>query len=110
VVATHLKKFMLSITLYDTQEELKYNMSCWKITSYVTGAATGLATFAIFIWLGVCMLVPQAPFATRNIVGGVLLIVFSIAAFVVSGLISWCLTGGICCMCAEGYCDDNDCC
>jgi hypothetical protein len=85
-------------------------MSCCKITSIVIGVVTGLATFAIFIWLGVCMLVPQAPFTTRNIAGGVLLIVFSIGALLVSGLISWFLTGGVCWMCAEGCCDDDDCC
>jgi hypothetical protein len=86
-------------------------MTCCRITSIFIGVAAALATFAIFIWLGVCMLVPQAPFTTRNIAGGVLLIVFSAGAFIVSGLISWCLTGGLCSLCTEeGYCDDDDCC
>jgi hypothetical protein len=85
-------------------------MGCFKITSIIMGVSTALATFAIFIWLGVCMLVPQEPFTKRNIAGGVLLIVFSIAAFTVSGLIAWFLTGGVCWMCAEGCCDDDDCC
>ena len=85
-------------------------MNCCKITSIVTGVLTGLATFAILIWLGVCMLVPQAPFTTRNIAGGVLLIVFSISALVVSGSLGWLFTGGMCRVATECCDDDDDCC
>lgn len=94
----------MNITLQRT-----INMKCCKITSIVIGVLTGLATFAIFVWLGVTMLVPQAPFNTRNIAGGVLLIVFSILALIVSGLLGWFFTGGVCWIAAD-CCDDEDCC
>jgi hypothetical protein len=84
-------------------------MKCCKITSIVIGLVTAFATFAIFTWLGICMLVPQAPFETRNIAGGVMLVIFSFLAFCVGGLLAWFCTGGVC-LIAASCCDDDDCC
>jgi hypothetical protein len=81
-------------------------MSCINCTSTTCGIVTFFGSLAILLWLGISMLVPQEPFHSRNIAGGVCIIIFGTLISVVAGILAWFFTGG-CCVC---YSDEDDCC
>lgn len=83
-------------------------MRCIVIASTFIGVVVGIATLGTCVWLGVSMLVPESPFDTRNIAGGVCLIVFSVFSAIAAGMLAWFSTGGVCIVARN--CDDDCCC
>ena len=75
-------------------------MGCLKSTGIVSAVVFFLATLAICLWIGVAMLVPQAPFDTRNIAGGVCLLMFVVLIGVSTG-VGYLLDGESCALCHD---------
>lgn len=64
----------------------------FSMTGMISAVLCFLAGFGVSIWIGVAALVPEAPWEQRNIMAGVLIIVFGTLIGVITGFI-----GGLCC-------------
>lgn len=85
------------------------------IVSSVIAIPTFFAGWAIMLWLGICLLVPQHPFTKRDIASGVCLIVFSVFIGFAGGIITYvisyvcCWLVKKCCSCNKEKCIDGIC-
>lgn len=78
---------------------------CSKLFSTVITIIVFLASWALTIWIGVAMIVPQTPFKTRDIPTGVCLIVFSCVMALIAGIASGAITF-VCCLPCSWCCDE----